>query len=261
MKIHCLGTTGFHPSPTRHTACYYLPELALVLDAGTGIFRLIDHLRKEPKDSLTVLLSHAHLDHVVGLTFLIDALAVTSLKSIRLMGEPAKLDAVRDHLYHELLFPVEPMMDFVPLVGPRGNTILKADSSPDTGSVGCAVEWFPLEHPGGCVGYILRALGKKIAYVTDTVARADAEYVKYIRDADLLLHECYFGDDQQELAEKTGHSWLSAVCKVVDATQPKQTLLIHMNPLAELMGFNLEPPPHPRNSRIRVAEDEMTIDF
>ena len=40
MKILLLGTAGYHPSETRHTACVMLPEAGIVLDAGTGFFRV-----------------------------------------------------------------------------------------------------------------------------------------------------------------------------------------------------------------------------
>ena len=63
----------------------------------------MEHLLQEPKRSIDILLSHAHLDHVVGLTFLVDALAVTELEQIRLIGEAEKLRVVREHLYHELV--------------------------------------------------------------------------------------------------------------------------------------------------------------
>ncbi|MGN6547595.1 MAG: MBL fold metallo-hydrolase, partial [Aureliella sp.] len=103
MKLHCLGTTGYHPSSTRQTACYYLPELSLVLDAGTGIIGLTNQLRAEPRESLDIFLSHAHLDHIIGLTFLLDTLAVTSLKRVRVLGAAVKLRAVREHLFSEHL--------------------------------------------------------------------------------------------------------------------------------------------------------------
>ncbi len=252
MLIHCLGTTGFHPSPTRHTACYYLPEWSLVLDAGTGMFRLIERLLAEPRESLDILLSHAHLDHIVGLTFLVDALAVTSLKNIRLFGEQEKLAAVRTHLYNELIFPVKPSMEFVPLPGSSGTLAL--------GEIELC--WFPLEHPGGSIGYIVQASGKKLAYVTDTVARPDASYVSLIQSADLLMHECYFGDEHQALGEKTGHSWLSGVTQIVEKTQPKQTLLIHINPLAEILGCEFTLSPHQTaDLQMVVAQDGMQIEF
>ncbi len=226
MRLLCLGTTGYHPSPSRHTASYYLPEQGLLLDAGTSVFRLVDVLRKEPRKSIDILLSHAHLDHVVGLTFLVDVLAVTELEQIRIHGDPEKLAAVREHLFSPLLFPVLPNFQFMPFTASEGKR--------EIGTAG--VNWFPVEHPGGALGFVVKVQGKSLAYVTDTTAQNDADYLSKVSGADLLLHECYFNDDQEELARTTGHSWLSAVKEVVQRIQPKRTLLIHVNPLAETLG-------------------------
>lgn len=228
MKVHCLGTTGYHPSPTRHTACYYIPESSLVLDAGTGMHALTEILRADPRESIDVFLSHAHLDHVVGLTFLLDTFAVTSLKRVRVLGEAEKLEAVRKHLFSPHLFPLLPKeIEFHSL-----------EENPKPMQLGCGAEldWFSLEHPGGSIGLLLRRQGKSLAYVTDTVARLDADYVNRVVGVDLLLHECYFTDRYQPLAEKTGHSWLGAVTEVVRKVGAKRTALIHLNPLAEQLG-------------------------
>lgn len=230
MRVICLGTTGYHPSPSRHTACYYLPDQNLILDAGTGMLGLTAHLLAEPRESLDILLSHAHLDHVVGLTFLLDTFAVTELKSVRVWGMAEKLHAIREHLFSEHLFPIlPPSIKFCELRD--GNSL---QLGPDT-----QVVWFPLEHPGGSIGFRVQSAGKMLAYVTDTVARPDSAYLDQIHNADLLLHECYFTDEHQALAEKTGHTWLSAAVEVVRTTRPRKTGLIHLNPLAEVLGSSM----------------------
>lgn len=227
MKVHCLGTTGYHPSPTRHTACYYIPEISLVLDAGTGIHGLTAMLRADPRESIDLFLSHAHLDHVIGLTFLLDTFAVTTLKRVRVLGIGAKLRAVQEHLFSEHLFPLMPeQIQF---------ESLDEYASPLELANGAMLEWFPLEHPGGSIGLRVKAQGKSLAYVTDTVARPEAGYVRQVQGVDLMLHECYFTDEHQAMAEKTGHSWLSAVTDVVRRVRAKQTALIHLNPLAEVL--------------------------
>ena len=71
MKLIILGSTGYHPNELRHTACFMLPEIGVVLDAGTGIFRVRRTLQTP---DLTIFLTHAHVDHIVGLTFLFDVL-------------------------------------------------------------------------------------------------------------------------------------------------------------------------------------------
>ena len=52
-----------------------LPEVGVVLDAGTGFYRVREHLRTSELD---VFLTHAHLDHVVGLTYLFDVVRDTA---------------------------------------------------------------------------------------------------------------------------------------------------------------------------------------
>jgi ribonuclease BN (tRNA processing enzyme) len=253
MILHCLGTTGYHPSPTRQTACYYLPEASLVLDAGTGIIGLTKILQSDPRESLDIFLSHAHLDHIVGLTFLLDTLAVTTLKRVRVLGVGAKLRAVRDHLFSEHLFPLLPeAIEFEPL---------DELASPLELASGAKLEWFPLEHPGGAIGLRFEANGKSLAYVTDTVARADAGYVRQVQGVDLLVHECYFTDDQQALAEKTGHSWLSAVTEVVRLVKAKQTALIHLNPLAEILESTMVLTPEHVRLGMLIPSDGECLEF
>ena len=58
-KVPCrlllLGTTGYHPSERRHTACMMLPEIGVVLDAGTAMFRVRQHLATP---TLDIFLTH-----------------------------------------------------------------------------------------------------------------------------------------------------------------------------------------------------------
>ena len=86
MQLHCLGTAGYHPNEHRHTSCYFLPESGIVLDAGTGLFRLAGLIQTS---TLDILLSHAHLDHVAGLTFLLDVLFRRPVDEVRIWGQQA----------------------------------------------------------------------------------------------------------------------------------------------------------------------------
>ena len=216
MKIFLLGTAGYHPNERRQTACVMLPEAGIVLDAGTGFFRVREHLATP---SLDILLSHAHLDHVVGLTFLLDTAWGTSLSRITVHGEAVKLAAIREHLLSEHLFPAPLACDWQPL-----------SEQPRTIG-GAKVTHFPLLHPGGCVGYRLDWPGKSLAYVTDTTAASDSPYIEAIRGVDLLIHECNFRDSEHEWAVKTGHSSTTLVAQVAARAAVKRLVLLHFNPL------------------------------
>jgi ribonuclease Z len=219
MKVLFLGTTGYHPNESRQTACFMVPELGLVLDAGTGIFRARNYLQTE---CLEIFLTHVHLDHCVGLTFLFDVLRDTSTREVKVYAESHKLEALDRHLFDASLFPVKPPCDFIPLQG-----------STTTLTSGGEVRWFSLNHPGGSLGYVVEHEGKRMAYVTDTTASVSADYVEQIRGVDLLIHECYFPDGEEELAELTGHSCATPVAEVAAAAEVGQLVLVHMNPMDE----------------------------
>ena len=217
MKLKLLGTTGYHPNERRQTACMMLPEIGVVLDAGTAMFRVRDHL---VTPHLDIFLTHAHLDHVVGLTFLFDVLYEKEMQRVSVRGDAAKLKALQEHLFAEDLFPIQPPFDWEPLDGAV------------TLSDGGRVTYFPLEHPGGSLGYRIDWPDHSMAYVTDTCADPAADYVERIRGVDVLLHECYFPDEWKDHARLTGHSWTSAVAETALAAEVGQLILVHINPLS-----------------------------
>lgn len=220
MRIVLLGTSGYHPTEDRQTACVLLPDLGIVLDAGTGMFRVGKRLNT---DHLDILLSHAHLDHVVGLTYFFTLLHEHPLKGITIHGEEEKLAAIREHLFSAHLFPAEAPFTWKPLQPRR---FLSGSQT----EVSC----FPLKHPGNSVGFRLSFGGKSMAYVTDTTAEFDAAYVDEIRDVDLLIHECNFPNGQRELAQKTGHSCLDDVAQVACQANAKRLVLTHFDPMLEI---------------------------
>ena len=225
MRFHCLGTAGFHPNAHRHTSCYFLPEAGILLDAGSGVFRLGPLIET---DEIDVLLSHAHLDHTCGLTFLLDVFYQRPVKKLRIWGEQAKLDAIQKHLFSDLIFPVELAADWHAI-----------DELSEFQVGGANVAWRTQDHPGGSVAYRFDwgvnggadGLNKRLVYMTDTTGDASDEAIDWCKEADLMLHECYFDDSMAEWAKKTGHSWTSRVAEIAGRSRPRQLLISHVNPL------------------------------
>jgi ribonuclease BN (tRNA processing enzyme) len=217
MNVVLLGSGGYIPTRERQTSCVMLPEMGIVLDAGTGMSRLGNYLRTERLD---IFLSHAHLDHVAGLTYLINVVPADVVGNTTVHGEAAKLEAIREHLFSELIFPVAPTFRFEPLDG-----IYPLPS-------GGSLSYFSLKHPGGSIGYRLDWPGHSMAYVTDTVADPTANYVDQIRGVDLLIHEAYFADDAGDLPSITGHSSLNAVVEVAAAAGVDRLVLVHLDPMS-----------------------------
>ena len=250
MRLHCLGTVGYHPNGVRHTSCYFLPESGIVLDAGTGIFRLAPLIETE---SLDILLSHAHLDHTAGLTFLLDVLYQRPVEQLRIWGEAEKLAAVRKHLFDPLIFPVQLDAEWIEIDGL------------DEFSVGDAkVRWRAQDHPGGSVGYRLDwdDPAKRLVYLTDTTGDTSAKCAQWAGRADLMMHECYFRDSAAEWAQKSGHSYTSRVADIAEQAGPGRLLLTHINPLEKAEDpVDIQIIRERIGDRVSLAQDEMVVEF
>lgn len=221
MQLVSLGTTGFHPNARRHTASYFIPEAGVALDAGTGLFRLADHLATE---YIHIFLSHAHLDHVSGLTYLIETFGVDAFDQVTIHGTADKLKSIRKHLFAPHLFPVAPGYQFSELQH-------AADLPPNAAGEPGKLTAFPLVHPGGSVGFRIDWPGHSLAYVTDTTAKHDAAYIEHIRGVDLLLHEANFPAGMDEMANLTGHSCLDKVAAVAAEAEVGRLVITHVDPL------------------------------
>ncbi|MEQ8211853.1 MAG: MBL fold metallo-hydrolase [Lacipirellulaceae bacterium] len=246
MKLVLLGTTGYHPNDRRQTACLMLPEIGVLLDAGTAIYRARPLIETE---TLDIFLTHAHLDHCIGLTFLFDVLHEKNVERVNVHGEQAKLEAIREHLFSELLFPVLPPIDMQP--------IAESVELPHGGKL----THFPLEHPGGSIGYRLDWPDRSMAYVTDTVAKTDADYLEKIAGVDLLIHECNFDDGMEEHAQLTGHSCLTPVVEVAKKAEIGRMVLVHINPLFDddsVLDLEAARKIFPN---VEIGTDGMVLDF
>jgi ribonuclease Z len=245
MNLILLGTAGYHPSDRRHTPCLAIPSCGVVLDAGTGMYRLGRYLKT---DELDIFITHAHLDHVIGLTYLFSVMWEHPLRRVTVHGLPEKLYAIERHLfYHDLSarpdFEAKPLAQETPL--------------PDGGRL----THFPVNHPGGSIGLRLDWPGHSMAYVTDTTAAANADYADKIRGVDLLVHECFYPDNRPDLAEKYGHSCMTPTAEVARAAGVKRLILTHINPLVEAdypaalaAAQKIFPP-------TEIGEDLMEVEF
>ena len=218
MKLVLLGTTGYHPNEQRHTPCMLLPECGAMFDAGTAMFRAPRYLETT---TLDIFLTHAHLDHIIGLTYLFSVVRQHPLERTRVFGEPEKLAAIQEHLFSKHIFPVLPPIEFCSL---------PSDAFVELPS-GLRITHFPLKHVGGTVGYRVDWPDRSMAYVTDTTAALDADYIDRIRGVDLLVHECYFPDGYEEWAIKTGHSCTTPVAQVAKAAQVGRLVIVHVDPV------------------------------
>lgn len=247
MRVEFFGTAGFHPNAERHTAGIFIPDAApghaFLLDAGTGTWRLT---ARDLPPKLHVFLTHAHLDHIVGLTYLLDVMHGRDLE-ITISGNARTLDAARRALFGSPLFPLE-------------MTYATREISPDAPLevAGAQVSAFPLTHPNGCLALRFDWPQKSLAYVTDTVG--DDLYLDFIAGVDLLIHERNFPDRQAEIALASGHCTSSDLVRAARASGAKQVVATHFNPLTTTDPL-LEDDVYAQIPGIIAARDELRVEF
>lgn len=251
-----LGTNGFFPSFGRETMAFLLlaDEQALLLDAGTGVGRLTEPAladRLAGCRRLDVLLTHYHLDHVVGLACL-PALWRGPLRvhapDPPLVDAPARESL--DRLVAPPFFPrrfgdVEPPIEVLPY----SRTRLEVGAF--------ALRLRRQRHAGGSVGV---RVGSVLAYATDT--EVDESTAELARGVHTLLHEVWWSD--AEAAEPGfnpgGHSWSAGVANLASRAGVGRLVPVHHHPRrspAELEGLTRELAATARCEVLQVVEGQQ----
>lgn len=216
MQITLLGSGGWIPTAERETCCTLVrsESRGVLIDAGTGLLRLIEQpALLAGLERLDIVLTHFHLDHVVGLSYL-PALELRPT----IWGGGRR---IADHTTAELLARL--------LGGPFFPVSVETLSAGvhDLPERPLELGPFTLEtrvqrrHADPTLA--LRIGG--LVYCTDT--GADPATPAFAADAELLFHDAWtpeVGDDNHASAAEAG--------SIAAAAGAERLVLIHVNPLA-----------------------------
>jgi ribonuclease BN (tRNA processing enzyme) len=217
VRAWLLGSGGWIPTPERETACVLVRkgEDALVLDAGTGLQRIVaDPALLDGVQRLDIVLTHFHLDHVCGLGYA-PALSVRPrvwAPGAWLYGTPST----------ELLAPLlrAPISPFEPTE--VGEVRELEEGAQTIGVFGLTTRAQPL-HWAPTAG--LR-VGDELALVTDTAY--DPGSADLARDVAHLLHEAWSTSDEPVAVE--GDATAAEAGRVAKDAGAGRLTLIHVNP-------------------------------
>ena len=100
--------------------------------------------------------------------------------------------------------------------------------------------------------------GRRIVYCTDTIYSENA--VKLARDADVLIHEATFAQQDEELAQQSMHSTTVMAAEVAAQAGVKQLIITHFSP-RYIPGQRITPDDLLREARAVFPNTEMARDF
>jgi ribonuclease BN (tRNA processing enzyme) len=173
MKVYFLGTMGWYDTALGNTLCILLDteRAYIVFDAGGGLYKL-DKYVKENKP-IIVLLSHFHLDHIIGLHALAKFKFIQGIKVFGPQGVKKLFKVIINAPYS---MPVNRLKTKLEVSEFSNNLKLPVD-----------IEYQELRHVGVCYGYRVSVDNKTIVFCTDTGPCRNLDLLA--KGADILITE------------------------------------------------------------------------
>ena len=238
MKVKFFGTRGSVPVCGRNflkyggnTTCITIKDKRdniIVVDCGTGIKNLgreVDGLSK-----INIIITHQHWDHIMGFPFF--SPIYEKKTEIIITGCSYRSDDVRSLLSKVMQPPgfpikfeeIESKFSFITMKkeGIKINNIMV----------------FPIElsHPNGGLGYKFVEDNKTMVFLTDNElkythpgGRSFDDYVDFCRNADLLIADGDYTDDEYKIRKTWGHSSYTHAVELASKAGVKKLFLFHHN--------------------------------
>lgn len=243
MKVTFFGVRGSIPTPGPNTAryggntpCVVLESEAgqkLILDAGTGL-RLASQEFVDYQDTIHILLSHHHWDHLQGFPFFSPIFKkqtnLTIYPGNTLIGHDT---AILDQM-SKSYFPVKSHQL------PSTITIKRTDFAVDGGvEIGdFVIQAMDMNHPDGGSAYRILCDNQILVYATDNelVApdahnfRSLTQWAEFCADADLLIHDAQYLDHEMTQKLGWGHSSVSETLNLAHQANVKMLSLFSHDP-------------------------------
>jgi len=226
MMIKVLGSAG--SEVPGHNCPAFLVDGKFLLDAGTVALAL--NIREE-RSLRYILLTHAHLDHIKGIPFLLDNLVSRETgNTVTVLGGKEVLGDLKRNIFNGRIWP-----DFTRIPSPDAPSLRYRTL---TRSRSCRIDGYTIamekvDHAVPANGYVVEdPEGKAIAYTGDTGPTGRFWERMSAFDVQVLITESSFPDRMEKLALASGHLTPSLLGKEIGkmSRPPGRILIMHLKP-------------------------------
>jgi len=258
MKIKIWGCRGSiaTPGPSTvkyggNTTCYEIKSSTgerLIIDAGTGIRELGNSVLGEMPLDAHIIFSHTHYDHVIGYPFFVPFYVPGN--HFKVYG-PALFNksfrSVMTDLLSYSFFPVR--------LDEMAGTTKFYDMKEETVEMGSfSVQAVYANHPVTTLAYRITCDGKSIIFTGDTepyfnhldgeadvdpddfeevcdiIAEQNNKWLKFLKDADLVLYDAQYTEEEYPKFKGWGHTSMNVAVNNCLKANVKKVLLTHHEP-------------------------------
>jgi len=240
MIIKCWGARGSIPVSGDEyvkyggdTTCLEIRtknDEIIIIDAGSGIRRLGNRLISENRFHYTMLFTHAHWDHIMGFPFF---RPIYSKKTrITMFGCPFAQASVK-HMISKIMAPPNFPVNFEDI---RADINYHDACEMFFTLHSMTITPIPLSHPNQGVGYKFVEDGQSFIFLTDNELAFKhpggvdfQEYCDFSADADLLIHDAEFTEEEYKKTRTWGHSVYTDALRLALEARVKKFGLFHHN--------------------------------
>ena len=242
MKIRIRGVRGSIPTADPYTVYYggntSCTELSedgwrLVLDGGSGM-RYSNRSDRPDNKRIDILLTHLHLDHILGLGFF-QPLFDPGME-IHIWGPASSMHSLHSRLTRYLSPPLFPVL--IRNLPCKLSLHEIGNSEFDIGPFRIQSRY--VIHPGPTVGYRIKGQKTVFTYIPDhepvlgrTGLPTDKRWISGIdlaSEADLLLHDSQYSNEEYPFRAGWGHSSMDDTLQFASMAGVKHVLLAHHDP-------------------------------
>jgi phosphoribosyl 1,2-cyclic phosphodiesterase len=248
------GTRGSIPTPGHKTRTYggntscvelRIDDSLFVCDGGTGLRELGLDLGRRSQDELEIhmFFSHTHWDHIQGFPFFLPAYAKQNSLYVYDVGKD------NDRVHRLLMGQMQ--SDYFPVHFSELGSKIQSSYLETSGCVidGVRVGTFEQNHPGKSYAYSFEKNGTKIVYATDSeldlmlenrdetlencriLRRLPEALVRFVADADLLIVDGQYTDDEYRQKHGWGHARAKTAVDLAVQAKVKQCAIFHHDPM------------------------------